>query len=148
MGLWSGFGLGPDWLTIECIDPPRSPEVAALRAVLRSVPRTYRSQTAGHFSSGEPTTVARGKEGPSSRDASLPMSLETRIAGSENRLIDGLHAGGRNSASFIAARRSTTFSPSSAASWKPSGVRLALSPCRSCWVPGRRRRATYFSAAE
>ena len=53
------------------------------------------------------------------------MSLETHIAGSEDRLIDGLHFASRNSASYITARRATTFSPSSASSWKPSGVRLA-----------------------
>ena len=52
------------------------------------------------------------------------MSLETHIAGSEDRLIDGLHFGSRNTASYITARHDTTFSPSSASSWKPSGVRL------------------------
>ena len=51
-------------------------------------------------------------------------SLETHIAGSEDRLIDGLHFAGRNTASYIVARRGVTFSPSSASSWKPSGVRL------------------------
>ena len=52
------------------------------------------------------------------------MSLETHIAGSEDRLVDGLHFAGRNSASYITARRAVSFSPSSASSWKPSGVRL------------------------
>ena len=52
------------------------------------------------------------------------MSLETHIAGSEDRLIDGLHFGGKNTASYITARRATTFSPSSAAAWAPNGVRL------------------------
>ncbi len=52
------------------------------------------------------------------------MSLETHIAGSEDRLIDGLHFAGRDTASYITARRATTFSPSSAAAWAPSGVRL------------------------
>ena len=52
------------------------------------------------------------------------MSLETHIAGSEDRLIDGLHFAGRNTASYGTARRATTFSPSSAAAWAPNGVRL------------------------
>ena len=52
------------------------------------------------------------------------MSLETHIAGSEDRLVDGLHFGGRTTASYITARHATTFSPSSTAAWKPSGVRL------------------------
>ena len=51
------------------------------------------------------------------------MSLETHI-GSEDRLADGLHFAGRNTASYITARRATTFSPSSAAAWAPNGVRL------------------------
>ncbi len=53
------------------------------------------------------------------------MSLEAHIAGSEGRLLDSLHFGGRNGASYVTARRATPFSPSSAASWKPRGVRLA-----------------------
>ena len=52
------------------------------------------------------------------------MSLETFIAGSEDRLVDGLHFGSRNTASYVTARRAATFHPSSASSWKPSGVRL------------------------
>ena len=52
------------------------------------------------------------------------MSLETHIAGSEDALLDALHFGGRNSASYITERRQVTFAPSSAASWKPSGTRL------------------------
>jgi len=52
------------------------------------------------------------------------MSLETHIAGSEDRLIDGLHFAGRNTASYIVNRRDATFHPSSASSFKPSGVRL------------------------
>ncbi len=52
------------------------------------------------------------------------MSLETHISGSEDRLIDGLHFGGKNTASYITARPATTFSPSSVAAWSPSGVRL------------------------
>ena len=52
------------------------------------------------------------------------MTLETHIAGSEDKLLEGLHFGSRNTASYVTARRSTTFSPSSASSWKPAGVRL------------------------
>ncbi len=52
------------------------------------------------------------------------MSLETHIASATDRLIDGLHFGGRNTASYVVSRQATTFSPSSAAAWSPSGVRL------------------------
>ena len=52
------------------------------------------------------------------------MSLETFIAGSEDRLVDGLHFGSRNTASYVTARRAATFHPTSASAWKPSGVRL------------------------
>ena len=52
------------------------------------------------------------------------MSLETHIAGSEDRLIDGLHFAGRNTASYLVNRRDATFHPSSASNFKPSGVRL------------------------
>ena len=41
------------------------------------------------------------------------MSLETHIAASEDRLIDSLHFAGRNTASYIVARRASTFHPSS-----------------------------------
>lgn len=60
-----------------------------------------------------------GKQAPNKMS-----SLETHIAGSEDRLIDGLHFAGRNTASYIIARKSVTFSPSSASNWQPSGVRL------------------------
>ena len=50
------------------------------------------------------------------------MSLETHIAGSEDRLIDGLHLSGRNTASYITARRAATFAPSSAAAWPARGL--------------------------
>ena len=52
------------------------------------------------------------------------MSLETHVAASEDRLLDSLHFGSRNTASYVTARRAATFHPSSASSWKPSGVRL------------------------
>jgi hypothetical protein len=50
------------------------------------------------------------------------MSLETHISGSEDRLIDSLHFAGRNSASYIIARRAATFAPSSAAAWPARGL--------------------------
>lgn len=52
------------------------------------------------------------------------MSLETHISGSEDRLIDGLHFGSRNTASYIVDRNQATFHPTSASAWQPSGVRL------------------------
>ena len=52
------------------------------------------------------------------------MSLETHISGSEDRLIDGLHFGSRNTASYIVERTQATFHPTSASAWQPSGVRL------------------------
>ena len=67
------------------------------------------------------------------------MSLETHISGAEDRLLDSLHFGGKNSASYIIDRRQVTFAPSSASSWKPTGVRL----CRfnladqSGWLDGK-----------
>ena len=39
------------------------------------------------------------------------MSLETHIAGSEDRLIDGLHFAGRNTASYITSRQNVSFAP-------------------------------------
>ncbi len=50
--------------------------------------------------------------------------METYIAGSEDRLLDALHFGSRNTASYVTARRAATFHPSSASSFKPSGVLL------------------------
>ena len=50
------------------------------------------------------------------------MSLETHIAASEDRLIDSLHFAGRNTASYIVARRASTFHPSSAAAWNAKGL--------------------------
>ena len=52
------------------------------------------------------------------------MSLETHIASSEDRLLEGLHFGSRSTASYVVSRQNVTFHPSSAASWKPSGVRM------------------------
>ena len=50
------------------------------------------------------------------------MALETHIAGSADRLIDGLHFAGRNTASYITARRAATFAPSSAAARPARGL--------------------------
>jgi len=64
------------------------------------------------------------------------MSLETHIAGSEDRLLDSLHFAGRNSASYIIARRAATFSPSSAASWPARGlIRFNLADAGG-WLDG------------
>ena len=64
------------------------------------------------------------------------MSLETHIAGSEDRLLDSLHFAGRNSASYITARRAATFAPSSAASWPAKGlIRFNLAD-HAGWLDG------------
>ena len=64
------------------------------------------------------------------------MSLETHIAGSEDRLLDSLHFAGRNSASYITARRAATFAPSSAASWPARGlIRFNLAD-HAGWLDG------------
>ncbi len=52
------------------------------------------------------------------------MSLETHIAGCDDRLIDGLHFAGRNTASYITQRSSCSFAPQTASNFKPSGSRL------------------------
>jgi hypothetical protein len=52
------------------------------------------------------------------------MSLETHIAGSDDRLIDGLHFAGRNTASYITQRSSVTFAPQTSANLRTSGSRL------------------------
>ena len=64
------------------------------------------------------------------------MSLETHISGSEDRLLDSLHFAGRNSASYIIARRAATFAPSSAASWPARGlIRFNLAD-HAGWLDG------------
>ena len=67
------------------------------------------------------------------------MSLETHISGAEDRLLDSLHFGGKNSASYVTDRRQVTFAPSSASAWKPSGVRLVRFNLadESGWLDGR-----------
>ena len=52
------------------------------------------------------------------------MSLETHIAGRDDRLIDGLHFSGRNTASYITQRSSVSFAPQTASNFKPAGSRL------------------------
>jgi hypothetical protein len=39
------------------------------------------------------------------------MSLETHIAGAEDKLLDSLHCAGKVSASYVTERRSVTFAP-------------------------------------
>jgi len=52
------------------------------------------------------------------------MSLETHIAGAEDKLIDSLHFAGRNNASYVTERRNVSFAPQAASDYKPGGVRL------------------------
>ncbi len=52
------------------------------------------------------------------------MSLETHIARSDDRLIDGLHFAGRNTASYCSSRQSVSFAPQTASNFAPCGSRL------------------------
>jgi hypothetical protein len=52
------------------------------------------------------------------------MSLETHIAGAEDKLIDGLSFSGRNTASYVTERRSCSFQPQSGGLFSPNGIRL------------------------
>ena len=52
------------------------------------------------------------------------MSLETHIAGSEDRLLDSLTFAGKNTASYVTERRSCTFAPQSGGNFSPAGIRL------------------------
>jgi hypothetical protein len=54
----------------------------------------------------------------------LTMSLETHIAGAEDKLLDSLHFAGKPSASYVTERRSVTFVPQNSANITPAGVRL------------------------
>ena len=64
------------------------------------------------------------------------MSLEQHISGSEDRLLDSLHFAGRNSASYVTARRAATFAPSSAATWPARGlIRFNLAD-HAGWLDG------------
>ena len=52
------------------------------------------------------------------------MSLETHIAGAEDKLLDSLHFAGKTSASYVTERRSVSFAPQAASNFTPNGVRL------------------------
>ena len=52
------------------------------------------------------------------------MSLETHIAGAEDRLLDSLHFAGKSSASYVTERRNVSFAPQAASDFKSTGVRL------------------------
>ncbi len=52
------------------------------------------------------------------------MSLETHIAGSDDRLIDSLFFAGKNTASYMTSRSSVSFAPQTASNFKTSGSRL------------------------
>jgi hypothetical protein len=52
------------------------------------------------------------------------MSLETHIAGAEDKLLDSLHFAGKTSASYVTERRSCSFAPQAASNFTPQGVRL------------------------
>ena len=52
------------------------------------------------------------------------MSLETHIAGSEDRLLDSLTFAGKSTASYVVERRSCTFAPRSGGKFAPDGIRL------------------------
>jgi hypothetical protein len=52
------------------------------------------------------------------------MSLETHIAGSEDKLIDSLHFAGQTSASYVPSRRSCSFPLQAASDFTAASVRL------------------------
>ena len=52
------------------------------------------------------------------------MSLETHIAGSEDRLLDSLTFARKNTASYVVERRSCTFAPQCGGRFAPDGIRL------------------------
>jgi hypothetical protein len=52
------------------------------------------------------------------------MSLETHIAGAEDKLLDSLHFSGKTSASYVTERRSVTFAPQTSADSSPARSRL------------------------
>jgi hypothetical protein len=47
------------------------------------------------------------------------MSLETHIAGAEDKLLDSLHFAGKTSASYVTERRSVSFAPQAASNFTP-----------------------------
>ena len=52
------------------------------------------------------------------------MSLETHIAGAEDKLLDSLHFAGKTNASFVTSRACASFAPQAASNFTPNGVRL------------------------
>jgi hypothetical protein len=52
------------------------------------------------------------------------MSLETRVAGAEDKLLDSLPFARKTSASYVTERRSVSFAPQAASNYTPGGVRL------------------------
>ena len=52
------------------------------------------------------------------------MSLETHIAGGEDRLLDSLTFAGKSTASYVTERRNCTFAPQSGGNFSTSGIRL------------------------
>jgi hypothetical protein len=52
------------------------------------------------------------------------MSLETHIAGAEDKLLDSLHFAGKTSASYVTSRRSVSFAPQTSANISPARSRL------------------------
>jgi hypothetical protein len=47
------------------------------------------------------------------------MSLETHIAGAENKLLDSLHFAGETSASYVTERRNVSFALQAASNFTP-----------------------------
>jgi hypothetical protein len=52
------------------------------------------------------------------------MTLESHIAGSEDRLLEGLSFASKNTASYVTRREMATFAPQQSSPIRPSGVRL------------------------
>ena len=52
------------------------------------------------------------------------MSLETHIAGAEDKLLNSLHFAGKTSASFVVERLNVSFALQAASNFPPQGVRL------------------------
>ena len=64
------------------------------------------------------------------------MSLETHIAGAEDKLLDSLQFAGKTSASYVTERRSVSFAPQAASNFTPNGVRLG-------WLDGSTMRLVF-----
>ena len=65
------------------------------------------------------------------------MSLETHIAGSEDRLLDSLTFAGKSTASYVTERRNCTFAPQSRGNF-PTSPTSEVQPGRPTGVAGRR----------